>query len=114
MVLPDTRVVDDPEVYKQSKTEAASAAVGKSQSMGYAEPSPAKAKKAKGKSSEGGDSIIVPMPSDDSIYSNLSFVKDTTEALLLPADRKRLSEIELVQLAEWSCTHAYQVRLCHF
>ncbi|KAL5552582.1 hypothetical protein UlMin_039983 [Ulmus minor] len=108
VVLPDTRVVDDPEAYKQSKTEAASAAVGKSHSTGSAEPSPAKAKKAKGKSSEGGDSVVVPMPSDGSVYSDLSFVKDATEALLLPTDQKRLSEIGPVQSAEWSCAHAYQ------
>ena len=55
--------------------------------MASAEPSPAKsAKKAKGKSSKGGDSVVVPMPSDGSVYSDPSFIKDTTEALLLPAD----------------------------
>ena len=112
MVLPDTRVVDNPEAYKQSKAEFASVAVGKSQSTGSAEPSPGKAKKAKGKSTEGGDSVVVPMPSDGSVYSDPSFVKDATEALLLPANRKRLSEIGPVQSAEWSCAHAYQVRLC--
>ena len=80
--------------------------------MGSAEPSPAKAKKAKGKSSEGGDSVVVPLPSDESVCSDPSFVKDATEALLLPADRKRLSEIGPVQLAKWSCAHAYQVRMC--
>ncbi|KAL5543291.1 hypothetical protein UlMin_011001 [Ulmus minor] len=108
VVLADTRVVDDPEAYKLSKAEAASAAVGKSQSTGSGEPSPGKAKKAKGKSAEGGDSVVVPMPSDGSVYSDPSFVKDATEALLLPADRKRLSEIGPVQSAEWSCAHAYQ------
>ena len=112
VVLADTRVVDDPEAYKLSKAEAASAAVGKSQSTGSGEPSPGKAKKAKGKSTEGGDSVVVPMPSGGSVYSDPSFVKDATEALLLPADRKRLSEIGPVQAAEWSCAHAYQVRLC--
>ncbi|KAL5582334.1 hypothetical protein UlMin_014776 [Ulmus minor] len=108
VVLADTRVVDDPEAYKLSKAEAASAAVGKSQSTGSGEPSPGKAKKAKGKSTEGGDSVVVPMPSGRSVYSDPSFVKDATKALLLPADRKRLSEIGPVQAAEWSCTHAYQ------
>ena len=108
MALPDTRVMDDPEAYKQSKTEAASAPVGKSQSVASAESSQVKStKKAKGKSSEGGDSVVVPMPSDESTYSYLSFVKDATKALLLPVDRKRLSEIGPVQSAEWSCAHAY-------
>ncbi|KAL5563464.1 hypothetical protein UlMin_033211 [Ulmus minor] len=108
VVLADTRVVDDPEAYKLSKAEAASAAIGKSQSIGSGEPSPGKAKKAKGKSTEGGDSVVVPMPSGGSVYSDPSFVKDATEALLMPADRKRLSEIGPVQAAEWSCAHAYQ------
>ena len=113
MVLPDTRVVDNPEAYKQSRTEAVSTLVGKSQGAASAEPSPVKsAKKAKGKSSEGGDSVVVPMPSDGSVYSDPSFVKEVIEALLLPADRKRLAEIGLVQSAEWSCVHAYQVRMC--
>ncbi|KAL5565346.1 hypothetical protein UlMin_028510 [Ulmus minor] len=108
VVLADTRVVDDPEAYKLSKAEAVSAAIGKSHSTGSGEPSPGKAKKAKGKSTEGGNSVVVPMPSDGSVYSDPSFVKDATEAFLLPADRKRLSEIGPVQAAEWSCAHAYQ------
>ena len=58
------------------------------------ESSPVKsAKKAKGKSSEGGDTVVMPMPSDGSAYSDLSFVKDAIEVLLLPMDRKRLVEI---------------------
>ena len=100
VVLPDTRVVEDPEAYKQSKTEATSAALGKSQSMGSAELSPAKAKKAKGKSPEGGDSVVVPMPSDGSVYYDSSFIKDATEAFLLPVDRRRLSEIGPMLSAE--------------
>ena len=70
------------------------------------------AKKVKGKSSEGGDSVVVPMPSDGSAYSNPSFVKEAIEALLLLADQKRLAKIGPVQSAEWSCAHAYQVRMC--
>ena len=78
-----------------------------------AEPSPVRsAKKAKGKSSEARDSVVVPMPFDGSAYSDPSFLKDATEALLLPADRKRLTEIGPVQSAEWSCAHAYQVQMC--
>ena len=56
--------------------------------------------------------MVVPMPSDGSTYSDPSFVKDATEALLLPVDRKRLSEIGPMQSTEWSCAHAYQVRMC--
>ena len=37
--------------------------------------------------------MVVPMPSDGSAYSDPSFVKDTTEALLLPADGNRLAKI---------------------
>ena len=94
MALPDTRVVDDPEAYKQSRAEAVSTLVGKSQGAASAKPSPVKsAKKAKGKSSEGGDSVVVPMPSNESTYFDPSFVKEATEALLLPADRKRLTDL---------------------
>ena len=76
VALPNTRVMDDPEAYKQSKTEAASASVGKSQGAASTEPSPVKsAKKAKGKSSEGGNSVVMPMPSNGSAYSDPSFVK---------------------------------------
>ena len=56
--------------------------------------------------------MAVPMTSDGSSYSDPSFVKDATEALLLPADRKRLAEIGPVQSTEWSLAHAYQVRFC--
>ena len=58
------------------------------------------------------ETLVMPMPSDESTYSNPSFVKDVTEALLLPVDRKRLAEIEPVQSAVWSLAHAYQVRMC--
>ena len=75
VALPDTRVVDDPEAYKQSRAEALSTLAGKSQGAASAEPSPVKsAKKAKGKSSEGKDFMVVPMPSDGSAYSTLEFV----------------------------------------
>ena len=71
------------------------------------------AKKAKGKSLEGGGTVTVHMPSDGSAYSDPSFVKDGTEALLLPVDRKRLAEIGLVQSAGWSLAHVYQVRILY-
>ena len=108
VALPDTRVGDYPEAYKQSRAEAVSTLVGKSQGAASAEPSPVKpAKKAKGKSSEGGDSVVVLMPSDGSAYSDPSFVKEATEALLLSVDRKRLAKIGSVQSVELSCAHAY-------
>ena len=73
----------------------------KSKGTTSAESSPVKfAKKAKGKSSEGGDSVVLPMPFDGSTYSDPSFVKEATEALVLPVDWKRLTEIGPVQSAE--------------
>lgn len=42
----------------------------------------------------------MPMPFDGSAYSDLSFVKEETEARLLPADQKRLAEIGPVQSTE--------------
>ena len=38
-------------------------------------------------------------------------MKDVTEGLLLPADRKRLNEIGPVKTTEWSLAHAYQVNI---
>ena len=99
--LPNTRVIDDTKAHKISKAEAMSDPAVKCQATASGEPSPVKStKKAKGKSLEGGDTVVVPKPSDGSAYSDPSFVKDATEALLLPADRKRLAEINLVQSAE--------------
>ena len=37
-------------------------------------------------------------------------MKDVTEGLLLPVDRKSLNEIGLMKSTEWSMAHAYQVR----
>ena len=54
------------------------------------------AKKAKSKSSEGEGTLIVSLPVDGSAYSDPSFVKELSETLLLPADRKRLVDIGLV------------------
>ena len=62
---------------------------GKSQGTVSTEPSPIRsAKKAKGKSTEGGDIVAVPMPSDGSAYSDPSFVKDATATLLGLAHRR--------------------------
>ncbi|KAL5565741.1 hypothetical protein UlMin_028905 [Ulmus minor] len=105
----DTRVIDDPEGYKQSKIEAASvAAAGARVSPDL---SPAKsAKRAKSKSSEGKGTLTVSLPADGSAYSDPSFVRELSETLLLPADRKRLVDIGPVQSVEWSMAHLYQER----
>ena len=72
------------------------------------EPSPAKsAKKAKSRSSEDEGKVVVTLPTEGSAYSDPSFVKEVTEGILLPADRKRLNEIGPVKIAEWSLAHAY-------
>ena len=97
LTLPDTRVMDDPEGYKLSKAEAASTLatqVGTPLASASIEPSPAKAaKKARSKSSEGEGTLIVTLPTDESTYYDPSFVKDLSDALLLPADHKRLTDI---------------------
>ena len=74
------------------------------------EPSLAKStKKANSKSSEDEGMQTVTLPAKGSAYSDPSFIKDVTEGLLLPADRKRLNEIGPMKFAEWSLAHAYQV-----
>ena len=109
--LLDTRVVD------KHATEAASASfVTQAGSPPYfasasIEPSLTKsAKKARSKLYESKGMLIVTLPADGSVYSDISFVKDVAELLLLLANCKRLNDIRLVQLAEWSLTHLYQVR----
>ena len=69
------------------------------------------AKKAKSRLSEVKGKVMVTLPAEGSAYSDPSFVKEVTEGLLLPADRRRLNEIGPVKTAEWSLAHAYQV--CH-
>ena len=49
------------------------------------------------------------LPAEGSSYSDPSFVKDVTDAFLLPANHKRLNEIGLGQFVEWSLAHCYQV-----
>ncbi|KAL5580801.1 hypothetical protein UlMin_013243 [Ulmus minor] len=113
--LPDTRVVDDPEGYKQSKVEAASAIAAGAQTTLSPDPSPARsAKKTKSKSSEGEGTLIVSLPTDGSAYSDPSFVKELSETFLLPADHKRLVDIGPVQSIEWSMAHIYQGLTCVF
>ena len=57
-------------------------------------PSSAKfAKKVRSKSSEGKGVLTMTLPAEGFAYSDPSFVKEVIEALLLPADRKRLNEI---------------------
>jgi len=66
VALPDTRVMDDPKAYKQSRAEAMSTLARKSQGAASTESSPMNfAKKAKGKSSKGGDLWSCPCPSMD-------------------------------------------------
>ena len=98
--LPDTKVVDDPEAYKLSKAEVATAPakIGMIGSVSV-EPSPAKPPKKK-KSSKGEGALTISLPADGSTYLDPSFVKDLSEALLLPADCKRLVDIGLVQSVE--------------
>ena len=93
--LPDTRVVDDPEAYRQKR--AGSSAAQTSAQLAP-DSSPAKAaKKPRSKSSEDEGKVVVTLPAE------------VTEGLLLAADRRRLSEIGPVKAAEWSLAHAYQV-----
>ena len=92
--LPDTRVVDDPEGYKQSKVEAASVVATGTHTTLSPDPSSARSvKKVKTKSSEGKGTLTISLPADESAYLDASFVKELSETLLLPADRKRLVDI---------------------
>ena len=68
--LPDTRVVDDPEGYKQSKAEVASApAAGVHTSLSPNLSPTRSAKKAKSKSSEGEGTLTVSLLDDGYAYS---------------------------------------------
>ena len=108
--IPNTRVVDDPEGYKQSKAEAASSpSIGIHVFLSPYSSSARSAKKAKSKSSEGEGTLTISLPADGSAYSDPSFVKELSETLLLLADRKRLVDIRPVQSVEWSMAHIYQV-----
>ena len=105
----DTRVVDDPEGYRQSKIEAASVTAGAHTTVSP-DPSPARStKRVKSKSSEGKGTLTISLPADGSAYSDPSFFKELSETLLLPADSKRLVDIGSVQSVEWSMEHLYQV-----
>ena len=108
--LADTRVVDDPEGYRQSKIEAASVTAVGAHVTVSPDPSSAKsAKRVKSKSSEGEGTLTISLLTDGSAYSDPSFVKELSETLLLPADHKRLIDIGPVQSVEWSMAHLYQV-----
>ena len=100
--------MDDRQGYKMSKAEITATQARTPLVSAYVETSPAKfAKKAQSKSFEGEGSLTVTLPTQGSAYSDISFVKDVTDALLLLADRKRLNEIGLVQSSEWSLAHCY-------
>ena len=74
------------------------------------EPSLAKSsKKVKSQSFEDEGKVMVTLPTEESAYSDPSFVKEVTEGLLLPTDQKRLNEIGPMKTVEWSLAHAYQV-----
>ena len=110
--MPDTKVVDDPEAYKLSKVEAAiaPAKVGTPSSIST-EPFPSRSAK-KNKSFESERALTVTLPAEGFAYSDPSFVKDLSEALLLSADCKRLADIGPVQSVELSMAHIYQVSRC--
>ena len=94
--LPNTRVMDDQAVAKMSTAEAAS-----SLSMAPARTPPAFVsadsssarylRKTRSKSTKSEGMLTVSLPADGSTYLDPSFVKEVSEALLLPADRKRLT-----------------------
>ena len=87
--FPDTRVVDDPEGYKQSKAGASAAQAGTPLVSASVEPSSLKsAKKSKSQSSKDEGKVVVTIPVEGSAYSDPSFVKEVTEGLLLLADRE--------------------------
>lgn len=93
--------MDDPQGYKLSKAEIAATQAGMIPLSTSIEPSPAKsAKKAWLKSSKGEGPLTVTFLAEGFTYSDPSFVKDMTDALILQADHKRLNEIGLVQSAE--------------
>ena len=93
-----------------SKAETIATQAGMPPASPSIELSPAKStKKAQSKFSEGEGTLTVTFPAEGSTYFDPSFVKDVTDALLLPADHKKLNEIRPVQSAEWSLAHCYQV-----
>ena len=106
--LPDTRVMDDLEGYKQSKDKAASTPAAGVLAFLSPDPSPARStERVKSKSSEGEGTLTISLPAYRSAYSDPSFIKELSETLLLPADRKRLADIRPVQSVEWSMAHLY-------
>ena len=67
--LPNTRVVDDPEAYKQSKALASATQTGTPPVSTSIKPSPVRsAKKAKSRSSEDEGKTVVNFPAKGSIY----------------------------------------------
>ncbi|KAL5544751.1 hypothetical protein UlMin_008535 [Ulmus minor] len=92
--LPNTRVVNNPEAYKQSKAATSATQIGMPPVSGSVEPSLAKsAKKAKTKSSKDEGKLLVAFPAEGFAYSDPSFVNEVTDCMLLPRDRRRLNEI---------------------
>ena len=99
--LPDTSVVDERAAAKMSVAEVAFVLfvtqAGTPPASISIEQSPAKSAKKWSKSFEGEGTVMVTLLADGSAYSDLSFVRDVADTLLLPADCKRLTDIGLVQ-----------------
>ena len=104
----DTRVIDDPEGYKQSKAGASAAQTRTPLVSTSVEPSLVKsAKKAKSQSTKDEGKVVVTLPAEGSAYSDPLFVKEVIEGLLLPADWTRLNEIGPMKTVEQSLAHTY-------
>ena len=102
-MLPNTSVIYDRLATKSCAAEASTSA--------FTESSLAKSsRRTRSRSSEIEGIVNVPLLADGSTYSNPSFVREVANTLLLLADCKRLNEIGLVQSAEWSLAHVYQVK----
>ena len=105
--------MDDPEGYKQSKVEVASALATQTgvllSSLSLDLSSAKSAKRAQSKSFEGKGTLTVSLPVAGSAYSDPSFVKELSETFLLPTDRKRLADIGPIQSVKWRVAHIYQV-----
>ena len=112
--LPNTLVVDDRAVMKSSVAEASAiptaAPTGTSSTGAFTESSSVKSsRRTRSRSSKIEGIMNVPLPVDGSTYSDPSFIIEVADTLLLLANCKKLTDIGLVQSAEWSMAHIYQV-----
>ena len=74
-------------------------------------PSPAKSAVKRVKSSEEGGFVNLVILANVSTYLDPFFLQSAANAILLPANRKRLSNIRPIYAAEWGITHLFQVTL---